>query len=408
MEWLVVADDLTGACDTGAAFVRAGRRVKVILDPSCGISGVDVLVIDTESRVPSADQSAAAVSEWLRSISLTLDTRAYKKIDSTLRGHPWRELEVVMQIFGMEQALVAPAFPQQGRAVLQGRLYLNGIPVNENSFNPSSAGFGGLLGGGLRTRLLAIDDVRCGPAWIDQWMKEAEAKVILADAETPADLDILARWFLSSRLHLACGSAGLARALAAGCGGNAGVLAREISGRNGPALVIAGSAHPATVRQVTVAAESGVRVVFPAWDDLRIADKREELVSAIQQALNQDQPLILGIAALHSSSPGEELRLAGDLAQVAAAALRGTSTGGLVLTGGDIAAAVFRALGCRAIELGGELAPGIPWGLLEGGLAAGARVVTKAGGFGAENALICAIDFLMGNLPCTAHGSSAV
>jgi uncharacterized protein YgbK (DUF1537 family) len=64
---------------------------------------------------------------------------------------------------------------------------------------------------------------------------------------------------------------------------------------------------------------------------------------------------------------------------------------GMVLTGGDIAVAVCEALQATGLKVTKEVAPGIPAGMLQGGLRHGLRVVTKAGAFGAEDALIKAV-----------------
>jgi uncharacterized protein YgbK (DUF1537 family) len=67
---------------------------------------------------------------------------------------------------------------------------------------------------------------------------------------------------------------------------------------------------------------------------------------------------------------------------------------GLVLTGGDVAAAVCTALGATGIWLGGEISSGIPWGLLEGGGLHATPIATKAGSFGDDHALLSCIDYL--------------
>nr|MBA3414225.1 hypothetical protein [Chloroflexia bacterium] len=78
-----------------------------------------------------------------------------------------------------------------------------------------------------------------------------------------------------------------------------------------------------------------------------------------------------------------------------------TSAGGLVATGGEVTAALFRAAGATALHLGGEARPAVPWGILEGGVAAGLPVVTKAGSFGDVSALADAVAFLHGAEPVT-------
>jgi len=73
--------------------------------------------------------------------------------------------------------------------------------------------------------------------------------------------------------------------------------------------------------------------------------------------------------------------------------------GGLFITGGDIAVATCRALGVQALAIAHEVQAGVPGGRLVGGRADGLRVVTKAGGFGDERAILDALDYLHGALP---------
>ena len=67
---------------------------------------------------------------------------------------------------------------------------------------------------------------------------------------------------------------------------------------------------------------------------------------------------------------------------------------GMVLTGGDIAVSVCRALGAASLSVASEVAPGIPVGFLTGGLCHGLKVITKAGAFGGEDALVKAVHCL--------------
>ena len=82
------------------------------------------------------------------------------------------------------------------------------------------------------------------------------------------------------------------------------------------------------------------------------------------------------------------------LAQIVAAPEVSHQVGGLVLTGGDVAVAVSRALEATALWLEGEITSGIPWGMLEGGRLHARPIATKAGSFGDGNALLSCLDHL--------------
>jgi uncharacterized protein YgbK (DUF1537 family) len=151
--------------------------------------------------------------------------------------------------------------------------------------------------------------------------------------------------------------------------------------------VVAGSRHPRTVRQVEVA---------QGWGATVIQAKVGTVERTIQQAarrLAHDEHVILTPA---DDSPFDGQAVADALAELTRRLVTGGHVGGLVLTGGDTAAAVCAALGGSALWLRGETQPGIAWGVLLGGVLPGLPVVTKAGGFGADEALAVAIGRLEG------------
>src|SRR2546425_4172909 len=124
-DWLIIADDLTGAADCASAF--AGRGFDAVVS----LGGIDceapVLSVDTDSRhlpasAAAARQVAAQTAHWRPGM------RLYKKIDSTLRGQPAAELAAQLSAWGVRcrqptpLAIVAPAFPATGRGTLGGRM----------------------------------------------------------------------------------------------------------------------------------------------------------------------------------------------------------------------------------------------------------------------------------------------
>ena len=389
---IILADDLTGAADTAACFAQAGLRTVVMLPETgfflLGETGVwlpdlqtpvsfDVISLSTDSRQLTAAEAARRVRHavhWLQQNGFAApDTLFYKKVDSLMRGHPAVELAAMLDALGLDRALVAPAFPAQGRLTRAGRQ---------------------VIGAGASARQIDLGEVfglpHAGAASLhglplgQSWTAGAPG-LYIADAQTEADLESLAREMLVQGFHLACGSAGLARALQRVNWPNrrppAGPPAR--SWPAGPVLVVAGSRAPALLRQVEAARQSGIRVVTPGLSFLEgEAFQPEELALALAETLRAGQPAILTTVGLPAAQHpmGDEM-VAGRLAAVAGWLVEAGLVGGLLLTGGDTAAAVCHRLRTSLLELHGEPVPGIACGLLLDGTHPGLPVVTKAGAF---------------------------
>ncbi|MCJ7549474.1 MAG: hypothetical protein MUQ30_07315, partial [Anaerolineae bacterium] len=197
--------------------------------------------------------------------------------------------------------------------------------------------------------------------------------------------------------RLLCGSAGLAEALAERLAGmdiwspQPAVPRAQHSGKG--VLVVAGSRNPQTLGQIEALAADGVPVVRPAVAWFEDAMMGPDAVVAELVAALKGGAAVLTTAGL-PPLPVPGMQLASRLAEAVVALLGARDLAGLVLTGGDAAIAVGRALGATAMRLRGEVEPGVPWGQLIGGGWDGLGVVTKAGGFGNADTLVSAVRFL--------------
>ena len=358
----IQADDLTGACDTGAGFAARGLETLVLL-PGAPVPEVspDVLVLDTESRHMAPPEARAATRAAVARLAGAGARLVYKKVDSTLRGPVAAEIRGALEGSGRGAVLLAPAFPAQRRAVVDGLVRVDGRLASDTavaadpSFPATGASVLALLGldGPHPVGALPLATVRAGAdtvgAHLDRWLEVAPGSLV-ADAETDADLAVLAGE-VAARPMLLAGSAGLARALARRLPSGP---APAGSGLAGPLLAVVGSAHPATRAQTErLHGHATARVVAAPPDP---AADRDAMVAG--------------------------------LADVARTALEAGGVGTLLLTGGETALAVCRAIGATGIRLLGEVEPGLAWGALAGGPWAGLHVVTKAGGFGDPETLV--------------------
>ena len=375
----IIADDLTGACDTGALYAGRGP-VGVFVAPELPGPDWEAAVVDTETRALPATQAARAVRQVAAVMSERLAGRAvFKKIDSTCRGPIAAELDALVGGMGARAALVCPAFPAQGRTIVQGRLAVHGIPAHESAVgrDPDYPGRTSSLldilsqGSSLPVSLLPLEEVR-GPR--DRlWRTVGEQRgLVAADAETDADLDALAG---AARGHdgvFLAGSAGLARAAATASGQATSVVPMP---KPGAWLVVAGSRHPATRAQLALLEASGVAGVK--------LDETQELDSARIVA-----EILAGRPAFVASgdAPVEpRAQVADRLAALVRVILAKAAPALVVLTGGETAIAVMRALHARRLELDGAPAPGLALGRLIVDDFTPLPVLTKAGGFGAPD-----------------------
>jgi uncharacterized protein YgbK (DUF1537 family) len=115
----IIADDLTGATDTGGQFAKQGYRTQMVIgaEPNIGTlnKDVDVLVLDTETRETDKEAARMRISSVLKGMSLRDDDLVYKKVDSTLRGNIGIELEESLNVLNKDVCLFTPSFPPTQR-----------------------------------------------------------------------------------------------------------------------------------------------------------------------------------------------------------------------------------------------------------------------------------------------------
>jgi uncharacterized protein YgbK (DUF1537 family) len=224
-------------------------------------------------------------------------------------------------------------------------------------------------------------------------LKAETASIVAADAVGAVHLRTLARAL--ARLGdtwLPCGSAGLAEEwpLALGMGQAAAVpFCWPPNGR--PVLVLAGSRNPATARQLERGAASGELTLIRLSLEGDWGKAAEGALALLKDGRNA------AVTTTFSDyREGKTMAAADILARVAEKILARSTVAGLFVTGGDVARAVCRALGVRALCLLGEMQAGVPAGTFVGGAYEGLRVVTKAGGFGDDKTILESVHCLHG------------
>ncbi len=343
---LLIADDLTGACDAAAAFLPAGLSVRVW----CGANALSatpesVQALNTESRSLSPEDAARAVSSAISTAAPAPGTLLFKKVDSAARGPMAAELLAAHHALGTRAILLAPAFPAAGRTVHGGTLRIRDAAGQDAQIVLAD---------------LFPDCMQMHVQFISRPTQLAAAvaagmQLLICDSSAQQDLEAIAEAARTIDGLLYAGSAGLAGAIARSYGSSA-TQPLPASART---LVIAGTPHPLTQLQL----------------------------QHLQQCRSsRPSPALRVLQVQHRSGDAERIR----------AEFWACDPQALLLTGGDTALLALHALGAKSIVLHGECAPGVPWGIVQEGAARQCTVITKSGGFGSVTLLSDILNTLTG------------
>lgn len=398
----IVADDLTGAMDSSGYFAQRGLSTEVILDPEYS-SSADVVVVTTNSRAEHPETARARVLEAVRRLSGRM---VYKKIDSTLRGNIGVEVLAAMEGSGAPKTIVAPAFPAVGRTTADGILLVNGTPVSQTQFanDPVSPVAESHIPTmiqqttGRQVGLITIPEIEAGAKALHRHISGADESIFVCDVAEQGHLrTIVEANALAGCQWLLVGSGGMARELYL----LTGKSEKRVAGDKrpvGPALAVIGSRNPVVIDQIeTARTQLGLPLLrLEAGHFREDGQPSEDVNNLVAQArrLLADGRSLAVTSTFSQYVPGLKHVIPATLADAAVAALRSCRPVGIFLSGGDIAVAVCRKMSVSAISVLGEVEAGIPAGETVGGPFSGIRIVTKAGGFGTEKALIKSLTYL--------------
>lgn len=407
LELLIIADDFTGALDTGVQFAGSGAVTRVVTDRDYNYRLVEpwvrVLVMDAETRHLPADQAYDVVYRAAKRAVECQIPYIYKKTDSALRGNIGSELTALLNASGKKSLPFFPAFPKIGRTTMAGFHYINGVPVKESVFGkdpyePVKCSYIPELI--RRQSPVAVRTIRRA----DQIGGESEApEILVLDAQEDGQLEELGKnLFDRDRL-----------AVMAGCAGFAAVLPKllKLEGKRpvpaaftGKFLVISGSLNPITIRQLNYAEQNGfLRFSLTPEQKLSPGYWRGEAGLAVLEEwknrirgstcclFDSSDPPGSGGTEAYASAEGLTAqmvreRIAGALGSVLEGLTAEEEPYTLLVTGGDTLLACMACLGVTEMEPVGEMGPGIVLSRFRK-RGAWCQVITKSGGFGAETLL---------------------
>ena len=339
----LLADDLTGALDSAAPFASPAAPVMVPWKAPRPEASPAVAVT-SESRNLPGDLVVEQVCHGMDQLGpAPQGTLWFKKVDSVLRGHAVAETAAMMRYGGFSLCVFAPAFPRMGRVTRGGRQY-----VVEDA----------------QARAVGPEDLRA--AFLTEGIAVAERPstaqeaptVIVADAETDADLARIVADHVGTRSLLWAGSGGLASALAG----------PEHAADPPPVgAIIVGTTHPATRAQVECLGNCAEDA--PRTGSIHADPCRPTLIDPVPMARHAVETRNMLIDALLRIEPV-------------------TSATGLVVVGGDTLSTVLDAVAATGLACLGQVSAGLPLSRIEGGRLDGTPIITKSGGFGRRDCLL--------------------
>jgi uncharacterized protein YgbK (DUF1537 family) len=349
----LLADDLTGALDTAAELIGLTGPVHAFWHGAVPSALPRNAALDSGTRELSATDAVSVMTTLAGSLAGA--DIAFKKIDSLMRGPTLAEVAACLRGGDWRSALLAPAFPYQGRVTRGGVQHArdgrgNWVPV----------------GGEIVTRLQE-EGVRAQTGRLDG---ELPPGVSVFDAETDADLARIAAYGKAmAGSVLWVGTGGLAQALAGGSS------AEAVSPLPSPVLGLFGSDQEVTAGQLLACGPDWVRIGDGGPAEAAMLRGRMAANGRVMASFRLPDGIARDAAA---ERIGAELdRLVRDMA----------APGTLVVAGGETLRGICLSLGTESLELQGRIVPGLPRSIMRGGRWDGVSVVSKSGAFGTPTLL---------------------
>lgn len=413
---VIIADDLTGALDTGVQFSKKNMSTIVTTDLNFNFADIckeaDVVVIDTESRHIPADEAKERVKSVLSKFNKEEIKFFYKKTDSTLRGNIGSEVEGFMEGLDINEVSFIPAFPSGKRTVKDGILYVNNVKLAETQFamdilNPVTDSF--------------IPDIINKQSNINVKLKDIneefssqgdkEKHIYIFDSENMEDMENIGKVLYSkNKLNYTIGNAGFAEILTRYIKSDA--KKEDIILEDDRILFVCGSVNITSLKQCKYAEKIGYcsnslkfgNIISEDYknSDNYITDKeyfKEKINSnkkfllrtsdsedVIKKAIEYTEKNSISMEDLTSNIANSTGQLVSDL-------IREHEIKNLIIFGGDTLMGILKNIGCQYIIPVSEIFPGVVFTRAVGKDTV-INVITKAGGFGEENIIERINEFL--------------
>ncbi len=395
-----VADDFTGATDLAIALRQRGFRAVVSVDDArldpAELGDADAVVVALKTRTAPVSDAVAQSVRAVQALA-ALDARRYyvkycSTFDSTPQGNIGPVLDAVLDELGETRTIVVPAFPDNGRTVYRGRLFvgddlLEESPMRQHPLTPmTQSRLRDLLAPqtAREIREVGADAVWAGASALRRTLDESPAGYTVVDALTDADLETIAT--AVSDWRVVSGGAGLALGMT---GPRPGTLS-EIEVTRGRRLIVCGSASAKTRSQIAHAAQSlptrKLDIERIAADPTQVVDDALEWIETLDAG---EVPLIYTVGSLDDVRRGPDGNtVSGRIEEVLSAivdrAVDRLGVRQVIVAGGETSGAVVQRLGIRRLWIGPRIAPGVCWSAADSAHGP-VTIALKSGNFGADD-----------------------
>lgn len=405
-----IADDYTGASDLANTLTRAGlRTVQTIGLPADDLKlpEVDAVVVSLKSRSIEAGLAVSrsrAAEKWLRGRGAShVLFKICSTFDSTVSGNIGPVMDALRADCGEAVVLVTPAFPETGRTVYQGNLFVGAVPLNESPLkdhplNPMhDSNLVRVLARQSKTQIGLVDlaTLSRGAEAVRARLADLSGKGLgaaIIDAVFDRDLETIGLVAVDHRLSVGASGIGLglARALVStGKVKSAATSSEQGAAVGGQVACLAGSCSQATLQQIA-SAERVMPVLH--LDTQRILTGANETQRALDwagQRLAQG-PVLIASSATPADVAALQARHGRDAAGHAieqtmadiAENLVKSGVRRLIVAGGETSGAVVDRLKISGFLVGVEIAPGVPVLRAVGAAAGEMLLALKSGNFG--------------------------
>ena len=383
-----IADDFTGATDLANNLVRAGMRVvQTIGVPTQPLEAeVDAVVVSLKTRTIAATQACAeslAALHWLQAQGAQQIYFKYcSTFDSTPQGNIGPVIDALMRALQTDFTIATPAFPDAGRTVFKGYLFVGATLLHESGMQDhpltpmTDPSLVRVLAPQTSHQVGLIDYtvVAQGEAAIRARIDALRAEgVAIAIVDAVSNADLLRLGAALSDMPLVTAGSGVAIGLPANFGIAPNDRASALPRVGGLQAIVSGSCSRATNAQVAAFIATGAPAL--AIDPLRLQQGVSAIEQVIAEALAFSQAhLAKGPVLVYSTAEPEALKhiqdqmgvhVAGQLVEQTlariAVGLVKQGVGQLIVAGGETSGSVVQALGMTQLQIGAQIDPGVPW-----------------------------------------------